>query len=220
MNKKWSILFCDPYFTPCPAADFLESCKPTHQIKVLHFLELLEETGPTLTRPYADILREGIHELRIRLSGEQVRLLYFFCFETFIVLYQALKKRASAVPENFIRDTLQYRRAFMDRVDKKALERHSKFRMYLDRKYVEPGFRERYERNCTVCTKTAAIVCKMREHGISVKDMALRTGIAVENLLKLEMADWCTFDDVRKLCRALHIEEPQSCVKEKWQASE
>ncbi len=109
MNKKWSILFCDPFCSPCPATEFLESCKPAQQIKVLHFLELLEEAGPTLPRPYADLLREGIHELRIKLSGDQVRLLYFFCFETFIVLYRALKKHTSAVPNNFIRDTMRYR---------------------------------------------------------------------------------------------------------------
>lgn len=217
MNKKWSLLFCDPYLKPCPASEFLESCKPTHQIKVLHFLELLEESGPTLPRPYADLLREGIHELRIKLSGDQVRLLYFFCFETFIVLYNALIKHTSAVPETFILDTLRYRQEFMSRIDKEELEKHAKFRTYLHRKCSDPEFKEQYDRLCTVCTRTASIVGKMQENGISVEDMARRTGIAAENLQKLETADWCHFDDIRKLCRALDIEEPRSCVKQRFE---
>jgi phage-related protein len=217
MNKKWHILFCDPYFKPCPASEFLESCTEAHQIKVLHFLELLEETGPTLPRPYADILREGIHELRIKLSGDQVRLLYFFCFETFIVLYQALKKHTSAVPEHFILDTLRYRHDFMSRIEKEEIEKHTKFSAYLERKCSAPEFKEQYDRLCTVCAKTAAIVNRMQTNGISIEDIARRTGIAVENLTKLESADWCRFDDVRRLCRVFGIEEPKSCVKQRFE---
>jgi DNA-binding Xre family transcriptional regulator/phage-related protein len=216
VNKKWSILFCDPYLRPCPAAEFLESCKPAHQIKVMHFLDLLEEAGPTLPRPYADLLREGVHELRIRLSGEHVRLLYFFCFETFIVLYQAVKKHTSAVPEYFIEDTLRYRKVLMGRIGKKDMERHAKFRTYLERKCSAPEFKDQYDRLCTVCAKTAAIAGKMHEKGISASEMARRTGITVEDLMKLETADWCRFDDIRTLCRALDIEEPQVCVKQRF----
>jgi len=204
-----------PDLRPCPASEFLEACSPAHQIKVLHFLELLEETGPTLPRPYADILREGIHELRIKLSGEQVRLLYFFCFETFIVLYQALRKHTSAVPEHFIRDTLQYRHDFMGKTKKEELEKHTNFRTYLHLKCSAPEFKEEYDRLCTVCATTAAIVDKMQKNGISIADMARRTGIAAENLRKLESADWCRFDGVKKLCRELDIEGPKSCVKER-----
>ncbi len=31
--------------------------------------QLLEEKGPPLPRPYADLLTDGIHELRVKLSG-------------------------------------------------------------------------------------------------------------------------------------------------------
>lgn len=216
MYKRWNILFCDPDFRPCPAAEFLKSCRPEHLVKVLHFLELLEEAGPTLPRPYADLLREGVHELRIKLSGEQARLLYFFCFETFIVLYQALKKHTSAVPENFVDDTLRYRKALMGRTDRKKLEKHAKFRAYLDQKCSDPGFSEQYDRHCTVCAKTVAIVRKMHEKEILPAEMAQRTGIAVENLIGLETGDWCSFEDIVKLCRALDLEEPQSCRKQRF----
>jgi hypothetical protein len=123
MNKKWSIIFCDPYMNPCPISEFLDSCRPEHQVKVLHFLELLEEMGPNLPRPYADLLEDGIHELRVRLSGDQMRLLYFFCYETYIVVYQALRKTGGKVPAKYIQEMRQYREGFLGRVDRDALRR-------------------------------------------------------------------------------------------------
>lgn len=123
MNKKWNILFCDPFLKPCPVSEFLNSCRPEHQVKVLHFLELLEEMGPTLPRPYADLLGDGIHELRVKLSGDHMRLLYFFCFENYIVVYRALRKNSSSVPDEYIQETRRYREAFLRRIDRDALRR-------------------------------------------------------------------------------------------------
>jgi hypothetical protein len=121
-KKKWHILLCDAEMNECPASDFLDTLKPVFQVKVLRFLSLLEEMGPTLPRPYSDILRDGIHELRIKLGGEQYRLLYFFCYETFIVLYQVLRKNTDKVPEKVIVDTLRYREEFLKRKDRLELE--------------------------------------------------------------------------------------------------
>ncbi len=123
MNKKWNILFCDPFMKPCPVSEFLDACRPEHQVKVLHFLELLEEMGPTLPRPYADLLEDGIHELRVRLSGDHMRLLYFFCFETYIIVYRALRKNTSKVPDEYISETRRYREMFLSRMDHNALRR-------------------------------------------------------------------------------------------------
>jgi phage-related protein len=92
---------------------------------VLHFLELLEEMGPTLPRPYADLLEDGIHELRVSLSGDHMRLLYFFCFETYIVVYRALRKKTSKVPVEYIQETRRYRETFLRRVGRGDLEKYS-----------------------------------------------------------------------------------------------
>ena len=97
MSKKWNILFCDPFMKPCPVSEFLDACRPEHQVKVLHFLELLEEMGPTL--------------------------LYFFCFETYIIVYRALRKSTSKVPVEYILETRRYREAFLSRMDHDALRR-------------------------------------------------------------------------------------------------
>jgi hypothetical protein len=121
-NTKWHILYCDKLSQVCPITDFIESQPDKHQVKILRFLELLQEMGPSLTRPYADLLRDGIHELRMTLSGDHVRLLYFFCFQQFIILYEAFFKHTDKVPDKYIRQTLEYRDTFLERITPKDLE--------------------------------------------------------------------------------------------------
>lgn len=122
MEPKWHLLYCDQSVDECPVADFIDACQPKHQIKILRFLSLLEEHGPTLPRPYADILVDGIHELRIKLSGDHIRFLYFFCYRRFIIMYSAFVKNTSQVPDKKIREMAQYREEFMRRLSEADLE--------------------------------------------------------------------------------------------------
>ena len=122
MKNQWHLLYCDQSFDLCPIAEFIDACRPNHQIKIIRFLTLLEQHGPTLPRPYADILHDGIHELRITLSGDQIRLLYFFCHRKFIVLYDAFIKNTQRVPEKFIQNVALYRKEFMGRLTRDDLE--------------------------------------------------------------------------------------------------
>ena len=122
-ERNWHILFCDEQMEGCPVSAFIDACPPNHQIKILRFLSLLEQQGPTLPRPYADLLADGIHELRIKLSGDQVRMLYFFCYRKFIILYYAFAKTTNRVPEKFIRRVAAYRDEFLETLPKSYLER-------------------------------------------------------------------------------------------------
>ncbi|WDP90297.1 MAG: type II toxin-antitoxin system RelE/ParE family toxin [Desulfobacter sp.] len=122
MEQKWRILFCDEMESLCPVTEFINHCRPKHQVKVLRLLSLLEEKGPILPRPYADLLRDGIHELRFTLSRENVRVLYFFCYQKFIVLYNAFFKNTERVPENQIRDVMAYRERFLEKSSPETLE--------------------------------------------------------------------------------------------------
>lgn len=122
MSSKWRILFCDEMEQACPVTNFINQCQPRHQVKVLRLLSLLEEQGPILPRPYADILYDGIHELRFTLSQSKVRVLYFFCYQKFIVLYYVFLKNTQKVPEKFIKKVIDYRDDFLERASKKTLE--------------------------------------------------------------------------------------------------
>lgn len=123
MNKKWRILFCSEQDQLCPVTEFINDCAPSHQVKLLRMLSLLEENGPVLPRPYADTLRDGVHELRITLAGDQVRVLYFFCYETYIVLYHVFFKTTQRVPEKYIDQVTEYREDFLSRISQDQIER-------------------------------------------------------------------------------------------------
>ncbi len=106
----------------CPVQDFIESRhKKRDQAKLLAQIEALEQMGPTLPRPYADLLEDGIHELRIKLSGDQIRILYFFCFKDFIILTNAFAKTASRVPRSAIEEARRCRKDFLDKVTEEDL---------------------------------------------------------------------------------------------------
>lgn len=122
MKPQWHIIYCDEQMDPCPVTEFIEKCQPKHQVKIIRFLSLLESMGPTLKRPYADLLKDGIHELRIKLSGDQIRMLYFFCFRKYIVFYTAFVKNTDRVPEKFISHVKRYRGQFLHRVTPRQLE--------------------------------------------------------------------------------------------------
>jgi phage-related protein len=67
--------------------------------KVAMHLSLLEEHGPYLRRPYADIVGGKIRELRMQQSSNQYRFLYFFHLRDQIVLAHAFSKKTQQLKE-------------------------------------------------------------------------------------------------------------------------
>jgi hypothetical protein len=47
-------------------AKFIRSRNKENQAKILSMIDYLEVHGPNLPRPYADLLVDGIHELRTK----------------------------------------------------------------------------------------------------------------------------------------------------------
>jgi len=67
--------------------------------------------GHELRRPEADYLRDGIHELRIRLGSVNYRLLYFFHGRTLSVVAHGLTKEA-VVPATDIKRAIARKAAY------------------------------------------------------------------------------------------------------------
>ena len=85
-----------------PIDAFLDDLNVKTRAKVDAHIELLEEHGPNLKRPYADTIRGKIRELRIPYSSNQYRILYFFFMRDQIVLTHALMKKTSELKEKDI----------------------------------------------------------------------------------------------------------------------
>ena len=118
MEKKWNVIYYKTKKGESPVEEFINSRSINNQLKIASIIDYLEEKGITLTRPYVDYLRDEIYELRIKLSGEETRTLYFFCYETYIVLTHSFVKTTQIVPESEINKALKYKFDFLNRYNK------------------------------------------------------------------------------------------------------
>jgi len=80
MNKGLRVLYYSGEYDSIPVKEYIDNLVLKERAKTMAFIELLEDRGPNLPHPYADLLDDGIHELRITFTGTQVRILYFFCY--------------------------------------------------------------------------------------------------------------------------------------------
>ena len=104
-----------------PAKDFLEHLPEKVQGKFLKWILLLEEKGPYLTRPYADILRDKIRELRVGFGSDQYRFLYFFHGKV-AVLTHGFVKKTDQVPDEEIERAVRRMNDFLIRIERGEVE--------------------------------------------------------------------------------------------------
>ena len=81
-----------------PVRDFLAGLPDKVRAKTAKWLQLLQENGPELKRPYADMLHNGIRELRLSFGHLEVRLLYFIEGEAIVLTNGFLKKTRQTPP--------------------------------------------------------------------------------------------------------------------------
>jgi phage-related protein len=120
---QWKIIYYEDTNGYSEVFDFIERQKENNQIKILNWIEKLEELGPNLPRPYADYLKDDIYELRIKLSGDQIRILYFFCFKEYIILTHQFRKNTDKVPLKEIKKAIRIKKEFINRFDETTIRR-------------------------------------------------------------------------------------------------
>jgi len=76
----------------------LEDTDTNAYTKCLARILELSERGHELRRPHADILRDGVHELRA--SGTQYRILYFFYGRNVVALSHGVNKKGKVSPND------------------------------------------------------------------------------------------------------------------------
>ena len=115
MDTKYTVLFYKTESGGCPARELLNSLPPKVRAKISKWIEKLEEYGPNLPRPYADIVRDKIRELRVIFASTQYRLLYFF-YGKYIVITHGFIKKGDEVPDNEIEKVVNMMRNFESRI--------------------------------------------------------------------------------------------------------
>lgn len=115
MKKTWKVIYYKTKSGECPVKELIHNRSVDNQQKITTIIDYLQEIGVNLPRPYADYLRDGIYELRVKLSGDETRTLYFFCFDLYIVLTHTFIKTTQKVPESEINKALKIKEDFLKR---------------------------------------------------------------------------------------------------------
>ena len=100
-----------------PVLSWLDELEPKALAKCRVRIERLAELGNELRRPEADLLRDGIHELRVSLRGRNYRLLYFFHGRAAAVIAHGITKER-AVPAGAIDLAIERKKKFMKDPDR------------------------------------------------------------------------------------------------------
>lgn len=86
-----------------PILDWLKRAPHKVQDKCFAYLSQLETKGHELRRPLADLLRDGIYELRPSYQGVHYRILYFFAGESVVVVSHGLRKEGEVPAVEIVR---------------------------------------------------------------------------------------------------------------------
>jgi phage-related protein len=82
-----------------PVLEWFDSLQKKALDKCFVRIERLAELGHELRRPEADLLRDGIYELRVGLQHVNYRMLYFFHGQAAAVVSHGLVKEAAVPPQ-------------------------------------------------------------------------------------------------------------------------
>lgn len=91
--------------------EWVESLQKKPREKCFEWIDRLMTFGYELQRPYADTLREGIHELRVRFQSVNYRMLYFFHGGNAVVLTHGLTKE-KGIPDKEIEKSVNLKKKF------------------------------------------------------------------------------------------------------------
>ena len=94
-----------------PILEWLDSLQERALDKCTVRIERLAELGHELRRPEADLLRDGIYELRIGLQHMNYRILYFFHGRLAAVVSHGITKE-DKVPSKEIEKAIERKRKF------------------------------------------------------------------------------------------------------------
>ncbi len=110
----YEVIFYEDKRGECPVDKFLDTLQPKVLAKVEKWIEKLEKEGPDLPRPYADVIKGKIRELRLIFGSNYYRFLYFF-FGKKIILTHGFLKKTDKISAREIERAERIRQDFLER---------------------------------------------------------------------------------------------------------
>lgn len=98
-----------------PVETFLNTLDSKMRAKAISAIQLLNEYGNELREPNSKYIGDGIFELRVKHSNNQVRILYFFFVGQKIILTNGFIKKTNKTPTGEISTAKKYRDEYFRR---------------------------------------------------------------------------------------------------------
>jgi len=114
----WQVDFYKTSTGKIPLTEFMDSLPKKLKVKALSDIGLLEELGTDIRLPYSKHLKNGLFELRIQQSNNNVRIFYFFFIEKKIILTNGFIKKTQKIPSKEIERGLMYKEDYERRLKK------------------------------------------------------------------------------------------------------
>jgi len=114
-QMQFQVEFYDTEDGRTPTQEFLDSLEPKMNAKMVGLMEILEEKGYSLRKPYSAPLEDGIFELRAVQGSNISRALFFFYIEGRIVMTHGFIKKTQKTPRAQIELAKKYRADFLRR---------------------------------------------------------------------------------------------------------
>ena len=121
LDSEYEVIFYKKPSEECPVDEFLDALPAKVRAKLEKWIEQLEIQGPRLPRPYADIIRGKIRELRLKFGGSNYRFLYFFAGKMIVITHGFLKK-TDRIPEEEIERAVRFMNDFQERMKEGEFE--------------------------------------------------------------------------------------------------
>jgi phage-related protein len=106
MDAETQVLFYCEVDGTAPVLEWLDDLSPTRPPRVNKCVEAISRLatfGHKLRRPTADLLQDGVYELRARVGSVNLRVQYFFHGRDVAVLTHALTKERAIPPADLAR---------------------------------------------------------------------------------------------------------------------
>lgn len=92
-GARWRVVLYTSPSGESPPREFISDQETKGRRRIAWVIELLEQHGPRLTRPYSDTVRGAIRELRVQSGRVAYRLLYGYIGGVPVILEAFIKKQ-------------------------------------------------------------------------------------------------------------------------------
>ena len=103
-----------------PVSDFLDSLDDKMAAKLIGLMEVLEDKGTELRKPYSEHIGDGIFELRCKQGSNITRVLYFFYVGKKIIATNGFVKKTQKTPIGEIKLAKQRRMDWLKRHEREV----------------------------------------------------------------------------------------------------